>query len=194
MLDQYESQGLLALNNGNYRTGSGGLGFTDDLPSTGSNSKEITSKNLWGSCAEQMLSDVSEDMFEEFALQYDMKWLKRFGLNYYGCCEPLDDRIELLRKIPNLRKISISPWANLENAVTNIGKDFVISFKLNTEVLIFDKWDTDSIRKKIVENYKIVKNCAAEFIIKDVSTVNYEPQRLWDITEIALEEARKLEE
>jgi hypothetical protein len=27
-------------------------------------------------------------MHEEFALQYEKRWLERFGLTYYGCCEP----------------------------------------------------------------------------------------------------------
>lgn len=34
--------------------------------------------------------------------------LARWGLNYYGCCEPLDHKVHILRRIPRLRKISMN--------------------------------------------------------------------------------------
>ena len=36
--------------------------------------------------------------------------IERFGLVYYGCCEPLHTKIDLVRSIPHVRKISMSPW------------------------------------------------------------------------------------
>ena len=49
-------------------------------------------------------------------MQYDRQWLSRFGLTHYGCCEPVHNKIDMLRTIPNLRRISISPWTDLEKA------------------------------------------------------------------------------
>ena len=66
-------------------------------------------------------------MHKEFGLNYGIKWLSRFGLAYYGCCEPLHNKMEILAKIPNLRKISISPWANIDEASEKMRGKYVIS-------------------------------------------------------------------
>ena len=68
--------------------------------------------NMWGCSNAQIFSEVSPRMHWEFALKHDLRWLSRWGLTYYGCCEPLDQKIDILRRIPNLRKISVSPWCN----------------------------------------------------------------------------------
>ena len=62
----------------------------------------------------QMLSTVSPEMLEEFDLDLCRPLFERFGLVYYGCCEPLDRKMAQVRKIPNLRKISMSPWVDEE--------------------------------------------------------------------------------
>ena len=92
MLDQFEQQDLLRLNNSYYRIGSGGLGYTDELPPPGYDPAHVRAKDLWGSGAAQIFSDVSPRMHWEFALQYELRWLGRFGLNYYGCCDPCTGR------------------------------------------------------------------------------------------------------
>ena len=48
MLDQFEQQDLLTLNNGPHQTGSGGLGYTDELPPPGYDPVHIRAKDLWG--------------------------------------------------------------------------------------------------------------------------------------------------
>jgi hypothetical protein len=44
-------------------------------------------------------------------------------------------KIPILRKIKNLRKISISPWADVEKATKEIQNDYVISLKPNSAML-----------------------------------------------------------
>ena len=45
-------------------------------------------------------------MHEEFALRYESRWLERFGLSNYGCCEPLDRKVDIIKKaVPNLRRL-----------------------------------------------------------------------------------------
>ena len=192
MLEQYESQGLLALNNGNYRIGSGGLSFSDELPGKDYIPGKIKTFNLWGSGAAQIFSDVSPEMYYEFALQYELKWMKRFGLNYYGCCERLDQKIELIKKIPNLRKISISPWSNLDKSIENIAERFVISYKPNPAIFAADNWDIESIRSSFVTLFKKFRGCNVEVIMKDISTVKYKPQRLWDWARVASETVEQI--
>lgn len=186
-LDQYTELNLLSYAEGNFRVGSGGLGYTDELPKPGFNPNAVRTTDLWGCATAQIFCDVSPAMHEEFALQYERRWLERFGLNYYGCCEPLHHKMSILKSIPNLRKISISPWADLDKAAANIGENYVISYKPNPAVLATDNWNLEAARKKLVADLEKLQDCVVEIIMKDISTVQYQPQRLWEWAHMAME-------
>ena len=70
-------------------------------------------------------------------IQDAKKVLSHYGLVYYGCCEALDRKLDMVKKIPNLRKISITPWANLERAAEIIGRNYVVSTKPNPANLLY---------------------------------------------------------
>ena len=127
-------------------------------------------------------------MHWQFALEHDVRWLSRWGLTYYGCCEPLDRKVDILRRIPNLRKISLSPWCNTDRVIEQIGADYVISRKPSPAVFAEDDWHPDRARRDLREFLeKTGGNCHVELIMKDISTVCYRPQRLWEWAQIASE-------
>jgi len=190
-LDQWEQLNLLSLNNNNTRIGSGGFGYTAELPQKGYNPDHVRTADLWGCATAQIFSDVSPAMHEEFALQYERRWLERFGLTYYGCCEPLHLKMGILRSIPNLRKISMSPWVDLDKAVEEVGSDYVFSCKPNPAILAEDIWNPDLARRILRETLEKTRGCVVEVIMKDISTVRYQPQRLWEWTRIAMEETER---
>ena len=82
----------------------------------------VRTKDCWGFCESQETSTISPRMFAEFILPYQLPILERFGLNCYGCCEPLDNRWKFVETIPNLRRVSISPWANLSQMAERLGR------------------------------------------------------------------------
>ena len=189
MLDQFEQQDLLTLNNGPHQTGSGGLGYTDELPPPGYDPVHIRAKDLWGSGAAQIFSDVSPRMHWEFSLQYELRWMNRFGLNYYGCCDVLHRKMAIMEKIPNLRKVSMSPFINPDEAVANVGNRYVFSYKPNPAVLAEDTWHLDKAEHELENVLSKAKahGCVVEVIMKDISTVRYQPQRLWEWARMATE-------
>jgi hypothetical protein len=182
MLEKYEKQNLLSLNNGNYKfgNGTGGPGYTDELPKDDFDGENVRTCDLWGSAAAQIFSEVSPQMHEELALKYEKRWLEKFGLNYYGCCEPLHNKIDILENIPNLRKISMSPWAKVEKGAEKIGRKYVYSYKADPAVFAEDHWDQQSVSKKIQKDIETIQGygCVMEIILKDVSTINKKPKRL----------------
>jgi hypothetical protein len=186
-LDQYEELDLLSLNNNNVRVGSGGLGYTDQLPQAGFDPHHVRARDLWGSAASQIFSSVSPQMHEEFALQYERRWLKRFGLVYYGCCEPLHQKVDILRSIPNLLKISMSPWIDVDQAVESLGGAYVFSFKPSPALFAADVWNPERARRELRDVLEKARGCIVEVIMKDISTVRYQPQRLWEWADIAAE-------
>jgi hypothetical protein len=142
---------------------------------------------MWGCSNAQIFSGVSPRMHWEFALEHDLRWLSRWGLTYYGCCEPLDRKIEILRRIPNLRKISVSPWCGTPRVVEQIGGDYVMSRKPTPAIFAEDAWNPARARKDLTDFLDQARGCHVELIMKDISTVRYQPQRLWEWAAIARE-------
>lgn len=187
-LDRYEALNVLEPNNDRWL--GGGYQFTDELPPADADLDHVRPRHMWGRTMSQIFSAVSPDMHEEFALQYECRWLHRFGLTYYGCCEPLDRKVDILRKnVPNLRKISMSPWIDVDVAAENVGTDYVFSYKPNPAVLTDDGWRPEQIRRDLRALLKRLSGLHVELIMKDISTVCYKPQRLWEWTRIAAEVA-----
>jgi hypothetical protein len=189
-LDQLEAQNLLALDCNNTRIGSGGYGYTRALPGAPFDPVHIRPHNMWGCSNAQIFSEVSPEMHWEFAVQHDLRWLKRWGLTYYGCCEPLSGKIEILRRIPNLRKISVSPWCKTEQLIAQVGGDWVLSRKPSPAILAEDTWHPERARAALVAFMEATGGrCHVELIMKDISTVRYQPQRLWEWEKIAMDVA-----
>ncbi len=192
LLDQMEEQGLLGYTSSTtgfaQRQVQASGAYTDELPATGFDPQRPRAKDTWTYGMAQIFSEVSPAMHKEFELDYAARWYSRFGLAYYGCCDPLDTKIDLLRTIPNLRKISMSPWVDVERGAERIAGDFVFSRKPNPVVFITDNWETQVIEDDIRET---VDACArygtpVEIVMKDVSTVLHKPQNLWEWAEIAM--------
>jgi len=68
-----------------------------------------------------------------------------------------------------------------------VGKDYVFSFKPNPSIFLNDYWNPEDIKKKLTGDLEKIKNCNVEIIMKDISTVKYKPQRLWEWAKIAAE-------
>jgi hypothetical protein len=185
MLDQLEEKGLLGFGQSTIHcTGA----FTDELPALGFDPQKPRGIDLWTCGMAQIFSTVSPAMHKEFEIDYAALWYDRFGLGYYGCCEPLEDKIDIIRELPRVRKISMSPWVDMDKGAERIGRDFVFSRKPNPAFLAWDTWRPEAVEEDLRETLETCKRygCPVEFILKDISTVHYEPQRLWEWVDIAM--------
>ena len=187
-LDQFVEQNLLSLDNNNTRIGSGGYGYTGELPGKNYDPSRIKPHNMWGCSNAQILTQVSSEMHWEFALRHEMRWLGKWGLTYYGCCEPLDTKLDIMKKIPNLRKISVSPWADLDIIVREVGDKYVLSIKPSPAIFASDNWDPQSARSSLENVINKTRGIShVELIMKDISTVGYHPEHLWEWEKIAMD-------
>lgn len=140
----------------------------------------------------QTSSDLWPPVHEDSALRHEARWFARFGQNYYGCCEPLHHRVDIIRKdIPNLRKISIGPWVDFDQAVQKVGDTLIFAWKPNPAVLASESWDREFVRRGMESKLEKAHDCIVEIHMKDISTVRYQPQRLWDWARIAAEVTEK---
>lgn len=185
------ASGVATLNNRNDYAGSGGNSYTSQLPQKDFDGVHVRSKDLWAMATTQIFSAVSPAMHEEFTLQYERRYLARFGLACYGCCEPLHDKLEIVKTIPNLRRISISPWADVRKCAEQLGGKYIFSWKPNPAVMAGETWDPARVRKEIRETLAITAahGCVVEIVMKDTHTCRNKPERMSDWVRIAKEEA-----
>ena len=190
-LDQWVELNLLTRNDDNTRIGSGAYGYTSALPGEDHDPERLLPGDLWGSATAQIFVGVSPEMHWEFALQHEMRWLERWGLTYYGCCEPLDIKMDILRRVPNLRKISMSHWVDVERAAAEVEANYVFSRKPTPAGLAEDDWRPELARQQLRDFLEKARGCRIEIIMKDISTVRYQPQRLWAWEKMAMELAQE---
>jgi hypothetical protein len=184
-----EDNCLLSLNNDGTYVGSGGFGWTDELPREDFDHTKVRTCDMWGFAESQETSTWSPDMFAEFIFPYQLPVLERFGLNCYGCCEPLDRRWHIIEKIPRLRRVSVSPWANPGVMAEQLGDRYIFSLKPNPSYLAVPVMDEDLVRSEIRKTLKIIRNCRVEIIMKDNHTIGNNPQNVIRWCKIAREEA-----
>jgi len=190
-LERCEKLHLLSPGNGNVRLGSGGYGWTDELPQSDFDGRHVRLKDLWARAATQIYVDVSPEMHDEFAVQYEKRLLERFGLSCYGCCEPLDRKMHVVRKIRNLRRVSMSPWVDVERASREVGRDYVYTHKPNPSVVSMHHWDLELARSQLRDALEKTRNNVLEVTLQDLHTLHNEPRRLTEWTAMALQLAEE---
>lgn len=149
---------------------------------------KVLRKHVWGRGMAQIFASVSKEMHDEFDIQYMKKLLEPFGLAYYGCCEPLDRKMDIVSKIKNLRKVSITPWADVDVAAEAIGKQYVLSSKPNPAAVSL-RLDEDALRKEIGHILEAGKrnNCSMELVLKDISASGHDVNNMVRWEKIVME-------
>lgn len=188
-LDQLEAQGLLyGPQPLIHCTGA----YTDALPAPGYDPVAPRTQDMWMFGLAQPFSDVSPAMFEDFEIEPCLPLFARFGMVYYGCCDPLDRKMAQVRRIPNVRKISMSPWANEARGAAEIGREYVYSKKPNPAQLAFESFEPEAVRAHLEATIDACRphGCPIELILKDISTVRNDPKRLLEWARIAMDVAQ----
>jgi hypothetical protein len=138
----------------------------------------------WGESQETV--GVGPEQFDEFVLQYQLPLLERFGLVDYGCCEPLDHKLDLLmEKIPHLRWVSVAPRANRERAAEKLRGRYVFVYKPNPAPICTPRPNWEQAEQEIRETLKVARGCAVHIVMKDTHTFCGEPERITRWAEMA---------
>lgn len=187
----YEQEGVLTLNNRpDSVMGSGSLGHTSQLPTAGYNGK-ARMQDMWCWGESQETVGVGPQQFDEFVLQYQLPLMNRFGLVDYGCCEPLDNKFDLLIKhIPLLRSVAVSPWCNRSIAAEKLGDRYVYVWKPNPSLICSPQPNFAATEKDIQDTLTIARGCNLVMVMKDTSTFHNEPWRITCWTDLASRLAR----
>lgn len=84
----------------------------------------------------------------------------------------------MLRKIPNLRRIAVTPVADVAKCAEQIRDDYVFSWRPNPSQMICCGFDPDLIRRVVRDAMDASKGCHVDITLKDVESVQGRPENL----------------
>jgi hypothetical protein len=152
--------------------------YAEELPDPQAGSGPVPRSQLWTFLASQETTAIGPQLFDEFMLQYQIPIMAPFGLSAYGCCEDLSDKIPLLRQIPNLRRIAVSPMADVARCAEQIGTDYVFSYRPSPADMVAYRWDEARIAGILQSDLEACRECHVDITLKDVETVQHDPDRI----------------
>ncbi|MBN1639939.1 MAG: hypothetical protein JXA09_01795 [Anaerolineae bacterium] len=156
------------------------MAYAMELEDPRANSEPVTRDALWVFVAAQEMAQVGPAMHDEFMLQYQLPIMSHFGLASYGCCEDLTHKIDILRQIPNLRRIAVSPFASAERCAEQIGETYVMSWRPSPAEMVSLGFDPDRVRRVTRDALAAAdaNGCHIDITLKDVETVQGDPRRV----------------
>lgn len=180
-----EREGALLQNHAFESVGQGTLAFYDEIEKEGS----VKTTDLWGFLDSQETVGISPDMFREFVFPCYKRIAETYGRLSYGCCEPVDAFWEDIKTLPNLKKVSISPWCNEEVMAQNLkGSGIIYHRKPSPNFLgVGERLDEEGFRAHIEKTLKTAKGCNVEITQRDVYTVNNDINKVKRYVEIIRE-------
>ena len=152
--------------------------YAEELPDPGTNGQPASRSQIWCFSASQELTLVSPAMHDEFMLEYQLPIIEKFGLSSYGCCEDLTNKIDMLRRIPNLRRIAVAPRADVRKCAERIGTDYVFSYRPNPAEMVSCGFHPDRVRQLIRRDLDVAGDCHVDITLKDIETVERDMGRI----------------
>jgi hypothetical protein len=141
----------------------------EELP-PGADARKLES--CWAYISAQSLCSISPAMFEEFLQPYHARLAETRGPGrvYYHGCEDLTAKIPIIRNLPNLRRFHVSAWTNVEEAVKQLGRDFVLEVCVHTADTMAVH-TADQMRAELERIMSIAGDCIIDINITDVETL-----------------------
>jgi len=169
--------------------------YAEELPDPAADGPGVTRDKLWYYSASQETTLIGPRRFDEFMFQYQLPIMEKFGLVAYGCCEDLTRKIDVLRQLPNLRRIGVAPVADVAKCAEQIGEDYILSYRPSPTDMVGYGFDPDRIRRILRADLEACRanGCHVDVTLKDVETVQGDPERIRRWVEIVREEAERLE-
>jgi hypothetical protein len=164
-----ESENVLLQNKSFEWVCQGSLAFYDEPDKQG----QIKTTDLWGFMDSQETVGISPEMYREFIFPCYHKIASLFGRLNYGCCEPVHPHWDTIKTLPNLKKVSISPWCDEAFMAEQLKNSGIIYHRKPDPTLlgVGSCLDEDAVRKHFEKTLKTAKGCKVEFAQRDVYTV-----------------------
>ena len=167
-----EKEGCLLPTAGFEKVAQGSLCFTEELLRSG----QLATRDVWGFLDSQETVSISPEMFHDFIFPCYRQIASCYGKLSYGCCEPVHPVWEDLKTLPNLRKVSVSPWGDEEYMGEQLrGAQIAYLRKPSPNFLgVGTILEEEEVRKHFRRTARAASGCSLELIQRDVYTINHD--------------------
>jgi len=188
-IDQTEAAGAFRLCNHQNQA----MPYCRELEPPSASNRSVSTKHLWGYMAAQEFTGFGPEMFEEFLFSFQKPILERYGLTAYGCCEDMTQKIAVVKKLPNLRRIAVSPFSDPAKCAEEIGSDYVLSWRPNPSSACSRGVNEDFVRNELHRVMDIfdANGCKWDVTLKDLETSSGNPEAIVRWTSIVRDELEK---
>lgn len=193
LVRQYEEQSLFELNNDNTYHSTGGNAWIDEDLLPDFDPARVRPCDVWASAESQELDGVSPEMHAGFAMQYEGRLLELFRHNGYGCCDGLHHKLSEVLALPNIRRVSMSPFADVDLGIPRLERTAIFSWKPHPGCLV-GNFDENRIRLGLRHTLELARDYGTvlEIILKDTHTCEHHPERFDRWTEICRQEIDRI--
>ncbi|OGV64717.1 MAG: hypothetical protein A3K19_29465 [Lentisphaerae bacterium RIFOXYB12_FULL_65_16] len=161
-------QGLLTLNHdGNQGYCSGSSQYSDETAVAAG--AKVASTDRYGYLESQESAGISPGMFDEFLMPHFTRFADRFKLMKFGCCEPVHALMPHLQRLHGLRKVSVTPWCDLNALAGNCRDDVIWCRKPVPLKLCGGTFDSGELRAHLQETLDIGQDYFVEFVFRDTN-------------------------
>lgn len=165
-----------------------GMPYTAGMADPVCNPPGLHMNELWLFTHGQEFASMSAAMHKEFLLDYQIPILEKFKYASYGCCEDLTGKIDMLRAIPNLKRVAVAPTGDLGRCAEQIGRDYSICWRPNPACVTVS-FDEDQIARETRQGLDRSRGCVVDVMLKDIMSVGGDRSRLKRWVEIVRKEA-----
>jgi hypothetical protein len=166
--------------------------YCDDLPDPTPDSYGAKLKDIAWFFHAQEFEGVSPGMFEEFLFNYQLPLMELFGRVAYGCCETLDTKLGVLKRLPTMTKILSGPLSDPASFPETYGEQCVISWRPLAAIIAAGSFNEEAQRKQIREGLAKLQGCNIEIHLHEPMTVHGDLERVRKWVRIVREEAAKV--
>lgn len=166
-----EEQGLLTLNHdGNQGTCSGSCFATDETARAAGS--RVAASDRWGFLESQESAGISGEMFDAFLMPHLTRLAARFKLLKFGCCEAVHPLMACLRRLPNLRKVSVTPWCDIRQLAESCPHNVIWCRKPVPLLLCGDAFRPETLRAHLQETLDAGRGFFIEFVFRDTNRLS----------------------
>jgi hypothetical protein len=134
---------------------------------------------------------VSPGQHEEFLLSCQMPIMELFGKVNYGCCETLDTKRDILRRIPNPNRTLSGPRSDPARYPERFGDDCIILWRPLASIISWPSFDEERQHRQLREGLEKLRGCQVECFLHEPMTVQNDIARISRWAEIAVQEAER---
>lgn len=143
-------------------------------------------RDEWAYVTAQTSAGLGPEMYARFVHQYNCRLAELFtaGTVYYHGCEQLDQKLDSIARLPNLRRHHVSPWSSVELAAEKFAGSVLLEVHAHPTEVFFGA-EADDMRREIERLLKSAAGHPLCLNLSDIHSLGGNPHTLRTWAQIA---------